>query len=75
MNPRLVWWENWAGMWEEKDMTVWAQESLKQAQLQTQYPLAGSSPAPGAQCIITSSTAVEGLVSFAMVRGKNILYL
>ena len=43
--------------------------------IQTQYPLAGSSPAPGAQCIITSSTAVEGLVSFAMVRGKNILYL
>lgn len=66
---------NKAGTWEEKDVTVWAKESLKKALLQTQYTLAESSPAPGAQCIITSFTATEGNASFAMVRGKkNYIY-
>jgi len=43
MNPRLVWWENWARTWEEKGMTAWAQESLSTVLLPKRVPPAVSS--------------------------------
>jgi hypothetical protein len=62
---------NKAGTWEERDVTKWAQETLKDALLATEYILPASSPAPGAIAKVTAVPKLDGHASYASVRGKK----
>lgn len=62
---------NKAGTWEEKDVTSWAKESLKEALLATTFALPDTSPAPNALVMVGKVSDVDGHASFAMVRGKK----
>jgi tetratricopeptide (TPR) repeat protein len=65
-----VW--NKAGTWEEKNVTKWANDALKQKVLSTTFVLPTSSPAPGALVSVSQVTVVDGShASFAKVRGKT----
>jgi tetratricopeptide (TPR) repeat protein len=65
-----VW--NKAGTWEEKNVTKWANEALKEKVLATTFVLPTSSPAPGALVSVTQVTTLDGShASFAKVRGKT----
>lgn len=63
-----VW--NTGGTWEEKDVSDWANSSLKESILQTSYPMPASSPAPGAVVTVEKVSKLEGHASVAVVRGK-----
>mmetsp|Transcript_17736 Transcript_17736/g.40934 ORF Transcript_17736/g.40934 Transcript_17736/m.40934 type:complete len:438 (-) Transcript_17736:1959-3272(-) len=63
-----VW--NTGGTWEEKDVSEWANNSLKELILQTSYTLPLSSPAPGAVVTVEKVSKLEGHASVAVVRGK-----
>jgi Activator of Hsp90 ATPase, N-terminal/Tetratricopeptide repeat len=62
---------NQAGTWEEKDVSKWATEQLKQAVLQTSFALPASSPAPNALVTVSQVTKLEGHASVAVARGKT----
>jgi hypothetical protein len=65
-----VW--NKAGTWEEKNVTKWASEALKQKVLSTTFVLPASSPAPGGLVSVSKVTMLDGChASFAKVRGKT----
>lgn len=64
-----VW--NKAGTWEERDVTAWAKETLKEALQKTTYTFPDSSPAPGATARISAVKKVDGHASFATVRSKK----
>ena len=65
-----VW--NTAGTWEEKNVTKWANEALKEKVLATTFVLPTSSPAPGALVSVSTVTTLDGShASFAKVRGKT----
>merc|ERR1711924_332381 len=53
-----VW--NTGGTWEEKDVSEWANNSLKELILQTSYTLPLSSPAPGAVVTVEKVSKLEG---------------
>ena len=63
-----VW--NTGGTWEEKDVSEWANNSLKEMVLETSYALPISSPAPGATVTVEKVSKLEGHASVAVVRGK-----
>jgi tetratricopeptide (TPR) repeat protein len=62
---------NQAGTWEERDVTTWAKETLKENLMNTTYVLPESSPAPGAIASVTSVPNLDGHASYATVRGKK----
>jgi tetratricopeptide (TPR) repeat protein len=62
---------NKAGTWEERDVSSWAQETLKAALLTAEYILPDGSPSPGARGVVSKVTKIEGHASFATVRGKK----
>ena len=62
---------NQAGTWEEKDVTKWATESLKDKVMITTFALPASSPAPNALVSVTKVSKCDGHASFAMARGKK----
>lgn len=62
---------NKAGTWEEKDVSKWANDSLKSQLLQTTYAFPESSPAPGALVTVTEVSKLDGHASFVMVKGKK----
>jgi hypothetical protein len=62
---------NQAGTWEEKDVSKWATEQLKEAVLQTSFALPASSPAPNALVTVSKVTKLEGHASVAVARGKT----
>lgn len=64
-----VW--NQAGTWEEKDLTKWAKTTLQEHIETTQYILPTSSPAPGAEVIVTKVKTLDGHASCAVARGKK----
>lgn len=64
-----VW--NQAGTWEEKDVTKWAEDSLRKQILRTTYTLPESSPVPGALVTVTKVKKLDGHASFALARGKK----
>ena len=61
---------NKAGTWEERDLTKWACDSLKEQLEKVAYTFPNSSPAPGAT-VTTSKATVTGHASVATVRGKK----
>lgn len=63
-----VW--NTGGTWEEKDVSEWAKNTLKDLIFQTSYELPYSSPAPGAVATVEKVSTLEGHASVAVVRGK-----
>merc|ERR1712176_1094650 len=63
-----VW--NTGGTWEEKDVSDWANKSLKELIHQASYELPMSSPAPGAVVTVSDVSKLEGHASVAVVRGK-----
>jgi len=58
---------NKAGTWEERDVTVWAKESLERALMETSFTFPSEW---GAFASITAAK-VEGTASYATVRGKK----
>jgi len=62
---------NKAGTWEEKDVTKWAKTTLEEHLMQTKYVLPDSSPAPGAEVIVTKVKTLDGHASCALARGKK----
>jgi len=62
---------NKAGTWEERDVTSWANDTLKASLLSTEYTLPDSSPAPGAVAKVTAVPKLDGHASYATVRGKK----
>jgi tetratricopeptide (TPR) repeat protein len=62
---------NHAGTWEERDVTSWAKESLKEFLLKATYTFPDSSPAPGAVARVETVKKVEGHASYATVRSKK----
>ena len=62
---------NQAGTWEERDVTKWATDSLKQQVLSTTFSFPESSPAPGALVTVTKVTKIDGHASVAVARGKK----
>lgn len=62
---------NQAGTWEEKDVTPWAKESLKEVLQKATFSFPDSSPAPGATARISKVKKVDGNASFATVRNKK----
>lgn len=62
---------NKAGTWEERDVSSWAQDTLKAALSCTSYTLPDSSPAPGAVAKVTAVPKLNGHASYATVRGKK----
>ena len=64
-----VW--NQAGTWEEKDVTVWAKETLKESLQTATFVFPDSSPAPGALARVATVKKLDGHASFATVRGKK----
>jgi activator of HSP90 ATPase len=64
-----VW--NQAGTWEEKDLTKWAKTTLQEQIENTKYILPASSPAPGAEVVVTKVKTLDGHASCAVARGKK----
>jgi len=62
---------NQAGTWEERDVTVWAKQTLTEALLTTTYVFPDSSPAPGALARVSAVPNLDGHASFATVRGRK----
>lgn len=62
---------NKAGTWEERDVSNWARDSLKESLVGKTFTLDDSSPAPGATATITKLPKCDGHSSFASVRGKK----
>lgn len=62
---------NKAGTWEERDVSSWAEETLKAALLTAEYVLPDGSPSPGARGVVSKVSKFEGHASFATVRGKK----
>ena len=62
---------NKAGTWEERDVSSWAEDTLKAALLTVEYILPDGSPAPGARGAVTKVSKIDGHASFATVRGKK----
>lgn len=62
---------NKAGTWEERDLSKWAKDSLKECLVGKKFTLDDSSPAPGATATITKLSKCDGHASFASVRGRN----
>ena len=61
---------NKAGTWEERDVTAWAKDVLKEQLEKVTYTLPASSPAPSA-VVKTTKAKVSGHASVAIVRGKK----
>ncbi|KAL7482158.1 hypothetical protein ACHAW6_007843 [Cyclotella cf. meneghiniana] len=59
------------GTWEERDVSSWAEETLKAALLNAEYILPDSSPSPGARGFVSKVSKLDGHASFATVRGKK----
>lgn len=62
---------NKAGTWEEKDVSLWAQDQLKAMLLLAEYKMPDSSPLPNSIAKITSVKKINGHASVATVRGKR----
>lgn len=62
---------NKAGTWEERDVSSWAEETLKAALLTAEYILPDGSPSPGARGVVSKVSKIDGHASFATVRGKK----
>eukprot|EP00547_Thalassionema_nitzschioides_P001048 CAMPEP_0194210246 /NCGR_PEP_ID=MMETSP0156-20130528/8115_1 /TAXON_ID=33649 /ORGANISM="Thalassionema nitzschioides, Strain L26-B" /LENGTH=421 /DNA_ID=CAMNT_0038937571 /DNA_START=115 /DNA_END=1380 /DNA_ORIENTATION=- len=62
---------NKAGTWEERDLSSWAKDSVKNCLVGKFFTLDDSSPAPGATATITKLSKCDGHASFASVRGKK----
>jgi len=62
---------NQAGTWEEKNVTSWADESLRKQIEMTTFVFPDSSPAPGALVTIQKVIKLNGHASVAQVRGKK----
>ena len=62
---------NQAGTWEEKDVSTWATETLKEKVLATTFAFPDSSPAPGALVTVRKVSKLDGHASFAIARGKK----
>ena len=62
---------NKAGTWDERDVSSWAEDTLKAALLTAEYILPNGSPAPGARGVVSKVSKFNGHASFATVRGKK----
>jgi len=62
---------NQAGTWEEKDLTKWAKSTLQEHIEKAKYVLPDSSPAPGAEVVVTKVKTLDGHASCALARGKK----
>jgi tetratricopeptide (TPR) repeat protein len=62
---------NKAGTWEERDVSAWAEETLKAALLTAEYILPDGSPSPGARGVVSKVSKFNGHASYATVRGKK----
>lgn len=59
------------GTWEERDVSSWAEDTLKAALLTAEYVLPDGSPSPGARGVVSKVSKFDGHASFATVRGKK----
>eukprot|EP00549_Striatella_unipunctata_P011563 CAMPEP_0118703318 /NCGR_PEP_ID=MMETSP0800-20121206/18473_1 /TAXON_ID=210618 ORGANISM="Striatella unipunctata, Strain CCMP2910" /NCGR_SAMPLE_ID=MMETSP0800 /ASSEMBLY_ACC=CAM_ASM_000638 /LENGTH=419 /DNA_ID=CAMNT_0006604803 /DNA_START=108 /DNA_END=1367 /DNA_ORIENTATION=+ len=62
---------NKAGTWEERDVTSWAKDTLKEGLAKAAYELPEGSPDAGARASIAKVKKVDGNAFYATVRGKK----